>query len=1187
MNAIINWAVDRARMIMFLVVLSVAAGGVAYFSLPKEGSPDIDIPVLFVSVPFPGISAADSETLLVKPLETELEEIEGLKSISATASEGYAGVLLEFDFGWDKEGTLADVRDKVGQAAAGFPDGADRYTINEINMSEFPIIVLAVSGDIPERILARVAREFETNIEALPSVLSTETIGFRDDVLEVIVDPLKLEAYDLTAAEMIQVVNSNNQLIAAGEIETPEGTFGVKIPSSFDDTSDVIDLPVMVKDDSVVTIGDIAEVRLAYEDPTGTARFNGERAVVLQVVKKKGFNQIRTAQAVRDVVAETARKWPKALRDSVRYDFGLDQSQVVNSMIKQLESSVLTAVLMVMIVVIASLGMRSALLVGFAIPTSFLLGFALMGVFGISISNIVMFGLILAVGMLVDGAIVVVEYADKQIQRGSRPMRAYARAAKRMSWPIISSTATTLCAFLPMLFWPGVPGQFMGNLPKTLIFVLSASLLVALVFLPVVGGITARLTRIQQRVSEKLRKSLHWVFRAALMAVSLAVLLVGSLLILRGTVAATVPFLLALALFVVTSRSLAGNPRARNLSGESSRSWFGSIIRAIVGNPVMPVVTVLVTAGFVFGVVTFFMDNNHGVEFFAETEPENGLVHVRARGNLSLTEKDALVQAVEQEVLAVDGVRAAFSFAGSGALNTGLGDASGGPLDSIGQIQFELDPWQERGVNTGVGIFDTISRRVADVPGVLADIVVQERGPSDGKPVSLRISGDNWSELFSAADIVSRKFTETEGLIAVEDTRPLPGIDWQIDVDVERAGRFGADVTAVGSMIQMVTRGLKIGAMRLPDSDEEIDILVRMPEEDRLLASVDTLRIRTREGLIPLSNFVKREPVRRVGKIDRVDGARAFTVRADVDKGVNPTAMIGQLTQWIETEADLPAGVSWEWTGDQDEQRESQAFLGQAFVGALGLMFVILLAQFNSIYNAVLVLLAVVMSTTGVLLGMIIMQQPFSVIMTGVGIVALAGIVVNNNIVLIDTFTQYSKYMPVLKAIVRTAEARLRPVMLTTATTVAGMTPLMLGISIDFGNGGYTVDAPAALWWKQLATAIVFGLATSTFLTLVLTPSLLAIRFWASEIWSSSGQVIAALSTGRNSTATRDLRLRLDAKSMAGPVEIVWPEPELDEPVADVEVEEEEEDGDDGDDEAFSDDVIPIKPPHPPLRRVL
>ncbi len=1182
MNAIIDWAANRARMIMFLVVLSVAAGGVAYFSLPKEGAPDIDIPVLFVSVPFPGISAADSETLLVKPLETELEEIEGLKSMSATASEGYAGVLLEFDFGWDKEATLADVRDKVGQAAAEFPDGADRYTINEINISEFPIIVLAVSGDIPERILAQVAKEFETRIEALPSVLSTETIGYRDDVLEVIVDPLKLEAYDLTAAEMIQVVNSNNQLIAAGEIETPEGTFGVKIPSSFDDTSDVVNLPVMVKDDSVVTIGDIAEVRLAYEDPTGTARFNGKRAVVVQVVKKKGFNQIRTAQAVRDVVAETASQWPKPLRESIRYDFGLDQSQAVNSMIKQLESSVLTAVLMVMIVVIASLGMRSALLVGFAIPTSFLLGFAVMGVLGISISNIVMFGLILAVGMLVDGAIVVVEYADKQIQRGSRPMRAYARAAKRMSWPIISSTATTLCAFLPMLFWPGVPGQFMGNLPKTLIFVLSASLLVALVFLPVVGGITARLTRIQERVSGRLREKLHWVARAALVAASLAVLFVVSLFILRGTAVAIVPFLLALALFVVASRSLVRNPRARHPSGEYSRNWFGSVIRGIVGNPVMPVVTVLVTAGFVFGVVTFFRDNNHGVEFFADTEPENGLVHVRARGNLSLTEKDTLVQAVERKILAVDGVRAAFSFAGSGALNTGLGDASGGPLDSIGQIQFELDPWQVRGVNTGVGIFDTISRRVADVPGVLADIVVQERGPSDGKPVSLRITGDNWSELLSAADIAFRKFTKTDGLIAVEDTRPLPGIDWEIDVDVERAGRFGADVTAVGSMIQMVTRGLKIGAMRLPDSDEEIDILVRMPEEDRLLASVDTLRIRTRDGLIPLSNFVKREPVRRVGKIDRVNGARAFTVRADVDKGVNPTAMIGQLTEWIETEADLPAGVSWEWTGDQDDQEESQAFLGQAFIGALGLMFVILLAQFNSIYNAVLVLLAVVMSTTGVLLGMMVMQQPFSVIMTGIGIVALAGIVVNNNIVLIDTFTQYSRYMPVLKAIVRTAEARLRPVLLTTATTIAGMTPLMLGISIDFANGGYTVDAPAALWWKQLATAIVFGLATSTFLTLVLTPSLLAIRYWAGEIWSGSGQLIAALSTGRNSAATRDLRLRLDAKSTAGPVEIVWPAPELDEPDAAVEGED-----DDDDDETFPDDVVPIKPPHPPLRRVL
>ncbi len=1182
MMAIINWAVDRARMIIFLVVLSVTAGGIAYFSLPKEGAPDIDVPVLFVSVPFPGISAVDSESLLVKPLESELDELDNLKSMSATAAEGYAGVLLEFDFDWDKEKTIADVRDKVSQAAAEFPSGADRYTINEINISEFPIIVLAISGEVPERVLARVAKEFETAIEAMPAILSTETVGYRDDVLEVIIDPLKLEAYDLTAAELIRTVSSNNQLIAAGEIETPDGSFGVKIPSTFDDASDVFNLPVLVKGDSVITVGDIADVRLAYEDPTGTARFNGERAVVIQIIKKKGFNQIRTAEAVRAVVEETVKSWPEDLRDSIDYDFGLDQSQVINSMVRQLEGSVLTAVLMVMIVVVASLGMRSALLVGFAIPSSFLLAFAAMGVAGIAISNIVMFGLILAVGMLVDGAIVVVEYADMQIRRGARPMTAYARAAKRMAWPITSSTATTLCAFLPMLFWPGVPGQFMGNLPKTLIFVLLASLLVALVFLPVVGGASARLARFEHRISRKMRDGLHWTIRGFLVAVSLVVLFAGALMILRGVIAGVVPFLMAIALLGLAVRSLRGQRRVASPSAGHRRSWFGALIKVIVGNPVMPIVILLLTGGFVFGVVTTFMSNNHGVEFFADTEPENGLVHVRARGNLSLNEKDALVQAVEREILATDGVKAAFAFAGAAALNTDFGGGSA-PLDSIGQIQFELDSWQIRGVNTGVGIFEAIRQRLATVPGVLVDVVVQERGPEDSKPVSIRISGDNWNELLSAADTLATKFAATDGLIAVEDTRPLPGIDWKIDVDVEHAGRFGADVASVGWLIQMVTRGLVIGTMRLPDSDDEIDILLRMPEEDRLLSSIDTLRVRTNAGLIPLSNFVTREPVHRLGSINRVDGVRTFEIRANVEQGVNPNAKIGQLTEWITAEANLPSGVRWEWTGDQDDQNESQAFLGQAFIGALGLMFVILLAQFNSLYNAVLVLLAVVLSTTGVLLGMLILQQPFSIIMTGVGIVALAGIVVNNNIVLIDTFSQYSRHMPVLKAIVRTAEARLRPVILTTATTVAGLTPLMLGISIDFVNGGYTIDAPAALWWKQLAAAIVFGLGTATFLTLVLTPSLLAIRYWAGEIWRRSGRSIGALFAGSGSSIMRDIRLRRDMRALAGPVEIVWPEP-VSEDVVDIEDTNEDE----TDDAGFADhDLAPATPLHPPLRRVV
>ncbi|MGY9049420.1 MAG: efflux RND transporter permease subunit, partial [Rhodobacterales bacterium] len=502
MTGLVDWAASRARMVMAFILLSLVVGAYAYIALPKEGEPDIEIPALFVSVPFPGISAEDSETLLVKPMETELSDLDGLKSLGGTAAEGYAGAQMEFEFGWDKTKIMADVRDAMTKAQAKFPAGAEQYTITEINFSEFPIIIVNLTGAVPERTMARVAKDLQDRLEGLDAVLEAGIAGQRDEMIEVQIDPLRLESYNVTAGELINVVQNNNQLIAAGEVETQNGTFSVKIPSSFSTPQDIYALPVKVNGDRVVTLGDLARITLTFEDRTGTARFNGENAIALQVVKRKGFNLIDTVDQIKAEVAAAEQAWPPDLRAAVKLGTSNDQSRQVESMVSQLEGSVLTAIALVMIVVLASLGTRPALLVGFAIPTSFLLCFAFLALMGISISNIVMFGLILAVGMLVDGAIVVVEYADKRISEGVGPMSAYVEAAKRMFWPVVSSTATTLCAFMPMLFWPGVPGQFMGMLPVTLIFVLSASLVVALIYLPVMGGVSGRFSRQLDRATE-------------------------------------------------------------------------------------------------------------------------------------------------------------------------------------------------------------------------------------------------------------------------------------------------------------------------------------------------------------------------------------------------------------------------------------------------------------------------------------------------------------------------------------------------------------------------------------------------------------------------------------------------------------------------------------------------------------
>ena len=1213
MTGVVDWAASRARMVIAFILLSILAGAIAYVALPKEGEPDIEIPAAFISVPFPGISAEDSEKLLVKVMENEMSDLDGLKTMSGTAAENYASLVLEFEFGWDKEATLAEIRAAMDKAEANFPTGAESYTVGEFNFSEFPIIIVNLSGPLPERTLLRVAKDLQDKLEGQEAVLEATLAGHRDEMLEVIIDPLKLESYNVTAGELINVVVNNNQLIAAGEVESPNGTFSIKIPSSFDEPVDVYNLPVKTNGDRVITLGDLAQINLTFEDRAGTARFNGDTTVALQVSKRKGFNLIDTAQMVREIVDEEKVKWPSELQEAIVVGASNDQSFTVDSMVSQLEGSVLTAIALVMVVVLASLGLRPALLVGFAIPTSFLLCFAFLAVMGISVSNIVMFGLILAVGMLVDGAIVVVEYADKRMNEGEGPMRAYVEAAKRMFWPIVSSTATTLCAFLPMLFWPGVPGQFMGMLPVTLIFVLSASLVVALIYLPVMGGVSGRFSVALNSVSDAIRR-LPYLVRLALVAGAIYAMFVGLMQILNTSYlfdalaifspmsawlpGAAILFLACIAL-AASSDTIKFKRREKRVESGYRRTPFGWFIHFIAGNPIMPLVAIAGIGFFVVFTFDYFGKNSNGVEFFVATEPEQAIVYVRARGNLSLDEKDTIVRSVEEIILETTGIDSTFAFAGAGGLNANTGGASG-PLDTIGQAQIELTRWEERPrierqisllgfipwtveevdpAYDGKSVLKNLQERLSTLPGVYTEVTELAQGPAQGKPIHLRLKGDRFDLLNDAVLTARSQFENTPGLIDIEDTLPLPGIDWEINVDVESAGRYGANVAAVGAMVQLVTRGILLDTMRVDTSDEEIEIRVRLPESDRVLSTLDTLKVRTNDGLVPLSNFTTRKPVAKLGRIDRVDQERYYDVKADVTPNltklvngdgeivdyidgtlledptsaenarindqslsavpVNPNERIEFLTRVLQAEDLLPTGIDFEWTGDQEEQEESGQFLMSAFTAALGLMFIILLAQFNSFYNAVLVLLAVVLSTTGVLWGMIVMDQTFSIIMTGTGIVALAGIVVNNNIVLIDTYQEYSRYMPRIEAITRTAEARIRPVLLTTITTMAGLAPMMFGLSLDFFGGGYSIDSPTALWWKQLATAVVFGLGIATVLTLLFTPSMLAIRVWVSTYVVWIAHALAALSFGRGSKAASDWGLSRQAGRVRKP-EIIW-----------------------------------------------
>ncbi|WP_417691866.1 efflux RND transporter permease subunit [Roseibium sp.] len=1114
MIAMLEGILRRPKTVVVLMIALLAAGIASYIAIPKEEAPDIDVPVFYVSVTQQGISPEDSERLLVRPMETELRGLDGLKELTAIASEGHAGFVLEFDVSFDKDEALQDVRDKVDQAKSKLPSEADEPTITETNFALFPTMTVALSGQVPERTLYHMARRLKDEIEAVDTVRSADLSGHREELLEVLIDSQKLESYSISQEELLNTLSSNNRLIPAGALDSGSGRFNVKVPGLVASADDVFSMPVKQSGEGVVTLGDVAEIRRTFKDASSYTRVNGNPAIAIQVTKRIGTNLIENNAAVRAVVEAAEANWP----ETVKVDILLDQSKKTFEVLGSLESSIMTAIFLVMILVVAALGLRSALLVGLAIPTSFMLAFFILAGMGYTVSNMVMFGLVLTVGMLVDGAIVMAEYADRKSAEGMEPTEAYIRAAKLMFWPIVSSTATTLAAFLPMLMWPGVAGEFMSYLPITVIIVLSASLVTAMIFLPVTGGLFA--------------KASHWMGRYAtwLLALTIAVAVgfgIAKAPNLPGPeqlVALRMPIAIGAALlaglvgsfilrpFVAWSRARAARrheqemEEARALSASETfdvrkvRGVTGLYIRflkLLAGNPIGNIVTLVMVLGGGFMIFASFSANPTGVEFFIDEEPDQAVVLVSGRGNLSAAESLTLVEAVEQEVLQIHGVKNVVTTANAPGSSGGSGPDIGGvqdkPADVIGQLSLELDDFCCR--RRAQAIFDEIRTRTQPLPGIKVETRKIEGGPPTGKDIQLEIKSTDYDQMVAAVSQTRAQFDEMEGLIDEEDDRPLPGIEWQIAIDREQAGRYQASIASVGSMVQLVTNGVLIGTYRPADSQDEVDIRVRLPKNERTLDRFDQLRLQTPRGQVPLTNFVERTPAQRVSSITRRDGLYSMMIKATVDpaSGAAIPDKVKEIQEWLDQQT-YPENVYLKFRGADEDQQESFEFLMKAMIGSLLLMFLILLTQFNSFYQTILTLSTVVMSVMGVLLGMLITGQKFSVIMTGTGVVALAGIVVNNAIVLLDTYNRFREDgLEPLDAILKTSAQRIRPIMLTTITTIAGLIPMATQMNFDFINQTIAIGGITGFWWVQLSTAVISGLAFSTLLTLIMIPVMIAL----------------------------------------------------------------------------------------------
>ena len=947
----------------------------------------------------------------------------------ATAFEGGAYVLLEFQAGFDSKSALADVRAKVDEAKRDLPRDADEPQVQEVNLSLYPVLVVALAGDLPERSLARLARATKNAIEQVPGVISAEIRGVRDEAVEIVAEPMLMKSYGVSLEQLIAITQQSNSLVAAGALEGATGRFAVKVPALIEKPQDMLKIPIAASAGAAVTLGDVAQVKPTFKDATSVTRVNGQPAMTIEVSKRSGANLIETVDGVKYVVEQLKKQWP----EGIQVAYTQDKSKTIRQMLADLQNSVITGVLLVAIIILFALGFRASLFIGIAIPASFLAGVLGLQLAGLTVNIVVLFSLILAVGMLVDDAIIVSEFAERRMAEGMPPREAYSLAAKRMAGPVTAATATRVAAFSPLLFWPGVVGEFMKYMPITLIATLSASLVVALFFTPTLGALLGR--------------------------------------------AAPVPH----------------DERVKD------RGLYMQTVRLALRHPGT---TLLLALALLIGVQMAYGKLGKGVEFFPKVEPDYGQVVIHGRGNLSLDEKDRLVRTVEERVLKFSGLKTVYTRAGEQPRqNAELGE------DTIGVIQFEFDNWQHRA--PAHEIMDAIRDKTADIPGIMVEVTAPRAGPPTGKPVQIQLSALDPDLLPAAAKKAAAILSSRSDVRDVDDGLPLPGIDWRIEVNKSEAAKYQANVNIVGTGVQLVTNGAKVTEYRPSDNDKAVDILVRFPKDRRSLEQIDELRIQTPVGHVPIGNFVTRVPAQRVGNINRINGNRVITVSSNVAEGVQSAKVQQELTEQL-AKTDLGPNVTFKLKGEDEEREKAGAFLMKAFGTALFLIFAILLAQFNKFISVGLVLTAVVFSTIGVLIGLMVMGQPFGVVMTGIGVIANAGVIVNNNIVLIDTYDRLRREgVDAYDAIIETCRERARPVVLTAVTAILGVLPIAFGMNIEFMTREITMGAPATQWWISLSTAIVFGLGFATVLTLIVTPAaLMAIANGAA--WRERRKVLRA-----------------------------------------------------------------------------
>ncbi|MBF0210401.1 MAG: efflux RND transporter permease subunit [Desulfamplus sp.] len=1078
-----NIAVKNSISVVVLSILITIFGVYCYNTLPRESDPDITIPNVFVSTSYRGVSPSDIETSITIEIEKKLKGLDGLKKIQSVSSEGLSSINIEFVTGTDIDKALQDVKDKVDEAMGDLPhDLEDDPYVFEVNFSEMPIVVFSISGTCGLPALKKIADDLEDEIEAVTGVLGVDVTGGLEREIRVEVSPEKLAYYGLTIMNFQSAVQSENQNNSGGAIRLGNGRFQLRVPGEFKTPEEIYGLVLGIHNGKPIYLKDVAKVVDGFKEEMSRSRLDGREAVNIAVKKRSGENIIAISQQVDKIIADKMHSWPPGTEITKV----MDKTKDIQNMVADLENNIYSGLLLVMVVIFLTMGFRNAILVSIAIPFSMFLSFIVLYIMGITLNMVVLFSLTLALGMLVDNAIVIIENIDRFMEQGAGRIDAAIKATSEVAWPVIGSTLTTLGAFLPMLFWPGIMGEFMSYLPTTLIITLTASLFVALVINPALASLLMkeknRTYLKDKEFSTQSAKTMEDISKA-----------VDQPAAIKGFFMRPYASLLSFAL---------------------------EIPLTVVGISFGLLVMMIEVWFLVVGI-------EKPIEFFPEIEPKGIYINLDTPEGADLDYVDKIIKRVEfaisggglepklhtkadnQEFFGPSDIENIKTIYANGTIAPEGGSAfSANTPNHIGVRFLEL---QERGETTYKTV-EEIRDRVKDIPGGKITIAMEEEGPPTGAPINIEISGDDFQVLGDIAKKIKNVLVE---IPYVEDVRDdfvegIPSV--QVKVDRQKAALFGLTTDSIGFALKSAYNGLQVSTFR--QGDDDYDITVQLKEGDRKVVDVlHELMLPTPTGtMVPLSTLAEVTFTGSIGDIVRINNERVVTVKANVDEDKIPGAVVREQAAKILEKFNIPPGYKIKFTGEFEFQQESEDFLSKAFMVALLLIFLILVTMFNSIVQPFIIMTSVILSLGGAFLGLALYKSSFGIIMTGVGVISLAGVVVNNAIVLIDYINKLRERGFELKeAVVSAGATRLRPVMLTAVTTILGLIPMVTGISYDFHTWSISWVSESSQWWRSMAVVVIFGLVVATFLTLVVVPTIYYLLERAGELRIRVSQKISQI----------------------------------------------------------------------------